>query len=154
MLIPKKFDVIVAAFISLVNSVILSILLPFIAVGYIKWEIFLKGFAISYVISLLLSLVIPAVHWGEQLAVACKTKPFSLCWRMISTIMPTLVFATMMSLCMVAVNVGIGPYTITAWLAVYPYALITIYVSSLIATPISVTIAKRLCGVPTKTPSV
>jgi len=142
----KKFDVIVASWVSFINSVVMSILLPLISVGILNWGKCLEGFAISVVFSQVLALIIPANRWGDKFAAACKTKPFSFSWHLVSTAVATLVIATLMSLCMVAYFAGIGPHLIFAWLAVYPYVLLVIYVASLIAVPIGVAIAKKFCN--------
>ena len=40
------------------------------------------------------------------------------------------------------------PFFIFAWLKVYPYALLSIYISSMIFAPVGVAIAKKVCKVP------
>jgi hypothetical protein len=146
----KKFEVIVIAWMSFVNSVVLSVLLPIIAIGFVNWGIFIEGFVVSFAISFVLVLIIPVNVWGDKVAVACKTKPYSFPWALISTAVATLILATLMSLCMVAyfLPAEARPHFIFAWLGVYPYVLGAIYVASLIAAPIGVSIAKKMCGAP------
>lgn len=141
---------------SFVNSVVLSILLPIIAIGFVNWGIFLEGFVVSFAISFVLVIVIPVNVWGDKIATACKTKPFSFPWALISTAVATLVLATLMSLCMVAyfLPAEARPHFIFAWLHVYPFVLVAIYIASLIAAPIGVLIAKKLCGIPAQASTV
>ncbi len=103
-----------------------------------------------------MSLVIPANKWVDNFATACKTKPFSLPWRLISIAVLSLIFATIMSICMVAYfvapHVGFGMILLFTWLHAYPYVLIAVYIGVLIFAPIGVAIAKKCCGVPAQAP--
>ena len=150
----KKFDVIVGLWLSIVLSVVLSILLPVVSIGFVNWPIFLEGFAVSFVISFILGAVIPLNAWGGKFAAALKANPFSFRGQLFSTIISTLIMATIMSLCMVFyfLPAQARPFFIFAWLKVYPYALISIYVSSLIFAPVGVAIAKKVCKVPNMAP--
>ncbi len=146
----KKFVVIMALWMSIVLSVVLSILLPIVSIGFVNWPIFLEGFAVSFVISFVLSLVIPFNVWGDKLAAACRTKPFTFPAALISTAVATLVMATLMSLAMVFyfLPAPARPFFIFAWLKVYPFALVAIYVASLIFAPMGVAMAKKACHIP------
>lgn len=145
-----KFGLIVTMWMSVVLSVVLSILLPVISMGFVDWPTFIEGFAVSFVISFAVSLIIPVNALGAKIAGACKAKPFSLRWNLITTAGATLIMATIMTLSMVYYFLPelARQFFISEWLEVYPYALVAIYVTSLIATPIGVAIAKKCCSVP------
>ena len=150
----KKFDLIVGLWLSIVLSVVLSILLPIVSIGFVNWPIFLEGFGVSFVISFVLGAVIPLNMLGGKLAAACGARPFSFPGQLISTVVSTLIMATIMSLCMVFYFLPppARPHFIFAWLKVYPYALASIYLSSLIFAPVGVAMAKKICKVPAGVP--
>jgi predicted lysophospholipase L1 biosynthesis ABC-type transport system permease subunit len=54
-----SFGLIVKLWMSVVLSAVLSVLLPLISMGFVNWPIFIVGFAVSFVISLEASLIIP-----------------------------------------------------------------------------------------------
>lgn len=139
----KYFGVIVHMFVSFVISIILSILLPYLAMGGVTVGGFFKDLIISFVIAFALGLIFPIKKWGDSLAGVFKIKPHSFPESLVSTVVQTLIFGTVLTLSMISINAGIGPHTIPAWLGIYPIALIVIYVTCLIFAPIGVAIAKK-----------
>lgn len=143
----KNFGLIVQIWMSLAISTVLSIMMPLMAVGTITGAVFFKGLIISFVISIVLCIVIPAKKWGDALAATCKAKPHSFMESLISAAVQTIIYATIITLCMVAINAGVGPHFIYAWLSIYPAALAAVYVVSLIFAPVAVSITKSMCGI-------
>lgn len=147
----NRSGLIITLWMSIVLSIVLSVLLPIISMGFVNWPIFIEGFIVSFLISFAVSLIIPVNALGAKIAGACKAKPFSLRWNLLTTAVATLIMATIMTLCMVYYFLPeiARQFFISEWLEVYPYALGAIYVTSLVATPIGVAIAKKCCSVPT-----
>ena len=144
----NKFDVILNLWISLIINVALSIILPLIAMHTVTWPIFLKGFAIAFPVSTLFVMLLPIVALGNKFAVACKTKPGSPLFTILSTLILALLMGTFMSLLMTAVNAGVGPHFIGAWLSCDPLALLTVYLSALLGIWTGLPLTMRLVGPP------
>lgn len=146
-----SFGLIVKLWMSVVLSAVLSVLLPLISMGFVNWPIFIVGFAVSFVISLEASLIIPinALGGGGKLAGICMAEPFNLSWKLIKTAVVTLMMAIIMTQCMVhhLLPEFARRFFISEWLEVYPYALVATYVTSLIAAPIGLAIEKRSLSV-------
>ena len=145
-----KFGLIVTIWMCFFLAVVLSILLPIISTGSVTLAVFLEGLIISFVISLIISLIIPLMDWGGKVAAAAGAKPGTLPWHLVSTAVLTLIMATLLSLIMVYyfLPATARMYFLTAWLGVYPFVLLGIYVSALVAAPIGVAIAKRCTNIP------
>lgn len=145
-----KFGLIVTAWMCFFLAIVLSILLPVISTGSVTVGVFLEGLVVSFVISLVISLIIPLMEWGGKAAAACGAKPDTLPWHLVSTAVLTLIMATILSLVMVFYFMPpeARSHFLFAWISVYPFVLLGIYVSALIAAPIGVAIAKKCCGVP------
>lgn len=147
-----KFEVILNLWISLIINIVLSIVLPLLAIGFITWGIFLKGFAIAFTVSTVFVFVVPVVKWGDNFAAACKAKPHTLPSQLLSTLILALILGTLMSLLMTAVNAGVGPHFVAAWLSGYPFALLTVYVSALIGIWTGIPLAMKICHIPKGAP--
>ncbi len=144
MINPKHFGTIVHFFVSLVISIILSILLPLMAMGTVTATGFFKDLVISFLIAFILGMIFPIRKWGDSLAGVFKLKPDSFPAALVSTAVQTIIYATVLTLSMISINAGIGPHTIPAWLHVYPFALVIIYIISLICAPLGVMLARKL----------
>lgn len=144
-----KFDVVLDIWISVIINVALSIVLPLVAMGFINWAIFLKGFAIAFTVSTIIVFVVPVVQWGGKFAAALGAKPHSLPSQLLSTIIVALVLGTVMTLLMTAINAGVGPHFLAAWFSCYPIALLAVYVSGLVGIWTGIPLAMKICGVPT-----
>jgi hypothetical protein len=59
-----------------------------------------------------------------------------------------LVLGTCMSLLMTAVNAGVGPWFISAWLSAYYVALISIYASALVGILTGIPLTKAILHIP------
>lgn len=147
-----KFDIILNIWISLIINIVLSIVLPLIAIGFITWGIFFKGFIIAFSVSTLFVFIVPIVKWGDNFAAVFKVKPHTVPSQLISTVVLTLILGTLMSLLMTAINAGIGPYFIAAWLSCYLYALLTVYISALIGIWTGIPLAMKVCHIPKGVP--
>lgn len=147
-----KFDVILNIWISLIINIVLSIVLPLVAIGFINAAIFFKGFAIAFTVSTLLVFLVPVAKWGRDVASAFKLKPLTLPYQLVSTLILALILGTLMSLLMTAVNAGTGPQFISAWLSCYLWALLSVYVSALVGVWTGIPIAGAMCKIP-KEPS-
>ena len=143
-----KFDVILNLWISFVINVILSIVLPILAIGFLTPMIFLKGFIIAFIVSTAFVFIVPIVKWSNNFAALFKVRPHTLPSQLISTILLALCLGTLMSLLMTAVNAGAGPYFFAAWLSFYPLALLTVYVSAQIGIWTGIHLAKKICHIP------
>ena len=145
---PKKFGLLMQVFMSIIPSVALSILLPLLATGGVTFLVFLEGFGVSYVISLAVGLILPLIKWGDGLAAACNTKVGSFLGRLISTAVQTIIFVTILTLAMVAYNIGFPPYFFAAWLKFYPLALAIVYVLNILSAPLFLMLTKKILHIP------
>ncbi|MDR1965759.1 MAG: DUF2798 domain-containing protein [Synergistaceae bacterium] len=143
---PDKFGVILNVWISLVINVVLSILLPIIAMGFIDATIFLKGFAIAFTVSTIFIFVVPVVKAGDRFAALLGAKPFTIPAQMLSTVVVALSLGTLMTLLMTAVNAGVGPHFVAAWLKCYWKALLAVYMSALAGIWTGIPLTKKICG--------
>ena len=149
-----KFEVILNLWISLIINVVLSIVLPILAIGFINWGIFIKGFAIAFTVSTIFVFIVPVVKWGDSFAAALKTKPHTVPSQLLSTIILALILGTMMSLLMTWVNLpkDIPIPFVAAWLKGYPAVLATVYVSALIGIWTGIPLTMKLCHIPKGAP--
>ncbi len=147
-----KFSVVMDLWISIVLNVILSIVLPLLAVGFITPGMFFKGFAIAFIVSTAFVFLVPIVKWSDNFAGLFKLKPHTLPSQLVSTALTALCLSLLMSSLMTAVFAGVGPWFLGAWLHIYPYAYLTVYISLQIALFTGLPIAKRICGVPNMPP--
>jgi len=143
-----KFDIFVNLWISLVINVVLSIVLPLVAIGMVTPAIFLKGFAIAFTVSTAFVFLVPVVSLGQKFASLFKVKPQSFPALLLSTIVLALILGTLMSLLMTAVNAGIGPWFVPAWLSCYVWVLLSVYVSAIVGTMTAIPLAIKLFGAP------
>lgn len=143
-----KFDLVLNLWISVIINVALSIALPLIAMGTLTWPIFLRGFAIAFPVSTILVLVLPVVPLGNRFACALGAKPNTPVFTMFSTLVLALILGTLMSLLMTAVNAGIGPWFVSAWLSCYPMVLLTVYLSALLGIFTGVPATMKMVGPP------
>lgn len=144
----SKFDIFVNIWISLVINIVLCIVLPMAAIGTLTTAIFLKGFAIAFPLSTVFVFLVPIVELGEKFASLFKVKPRSFPALLLSTAVVALFLGTFMSLLMTAVNAGLGPWFIAAWLSAYGWALLSVYVSAIAGTITAIPIAIKLFGAP------
>ncbi|MPN07570.1 hypothetical protein SDC9_154841 [bioreactor metagenome] len=147
-----KFSVVLDLWISLVINVILSIVLPLLAIGMITPAIFLKGFVIAFIVSTAFVFIVPVIRWGDHFAALFKVKPHTLPSQLISSLLTALCLSLLMSALMTAVFAGIGPWFLDAWLPIYPYAFLAVYLSLQIALFTGLPIARAICGVPKMPP--
>lgn len=149
-----KFEVILNLWISLIINIVLSIVLPILAIGFITWGIFLKGFAIAFTVSTLFVFVVPVVKWGDSFAAALKAKPHTVPSQLLSTIILALILGTLMSLLMTWVNLpkDIPIPFVPAWLSGYPAVLATVYVSALIGIWTGIPLTMKICHIPQGAP--
>ncbi|WP_321508460.1 hypothetical protein [uncultured Methanoregula sp.] len=147
-----KFEIIIALWMSLVLCTVVSFFMPVINLGSVSLHMFLEGFILSFVISMTASLVLPLKPWGDGIAAACKIQPPGLLHHLVSTAVVALIMATIMSLFMVWYFLPpvARPYFLTGWLKQFPYFLILIYLSGLVAGPVGIWIAKKGCHLPEK----
>ncbi len=146
-----KFDVIVDLWISLVINIVMSIVLPVLAIGFITWDIFIKGFIIAFIVSTIFVFVIPIIKWGQDFAAFFNAKPRTVMSQLLATVIVALMLGTPMSLLMTAINAGIGPHFVAAWLSCYLYTLLTVYVSALIGVWTGIPLAMKVCRIPKDT---
>jgi hypothetical protein len=144
----NRFDVFVSIWISFVINVALSIVLPVVAIGFVSFPIFVKGFAIAFTVSTLFVFAVPVVKWGQKFADRFKAPPDSVPGHLLATVVLALIVGTLMSLLMTAVNAGFGPHYVQAWLSCYGWALLSVYLSALAGAATGVPLAKKLFGVP------
>ena len=145
-----KFDLVLNLWISVIINAVLSIVLPLLATGSLTLMAFLKGFAIAFPVSTILVLVLPIVPLGNRFAAALHAKPNTPVFTILSTLVLALILGTFMSLLMTAVNAGIGPWFVGAWLSCYPMVLLTVYVSALVGIFTGVPVTMKLVGAPTQ----
>lgn len=145
---PTKFDVVINLWISLVINVVLCIVLPLAAIGMINLPIFLKGFALAFTVSTLFVFIVPIVPLSNKFASLFGAKPHSVAETLISTVLLALCLGTLMSLLMTAVNAGIGPWFIKAWLSAYGWALLSVYCSALLGAFTGVPLTKAILHIP------
>lgn len=143
-----KFDLVLNLWISVIINVALSIVLPIIAMGTLTFAMFIKGFAIAFPVSTILVLVLPIVPLGNRFAAALGAKQNTPVFTLLSTLVLAALLGTLMSLLMTAVNAGIGPWFVSAWLSCYPLVLLTVYLSALLGIFTGVPATKKLVGAP------
>lgn len=148
-----KFDIILGLWISVLMNTVLGIFIPLIAIGSITWGIFLKDFAIAFPISTIFAFIVPINKWAGKFALFFNAKPHTIISQLLSAIITAIIFGLLMSLLMTAVNAGIGPHFIGAWLSTLPYVVIVVYISSLIGVWTGIPLVKKVCKVPSVTPS-
>lgn len=144
---PSKFDVILNLWISAIINVVLSIVLPLVAIGFINLPIFIKGFIIAFTVSTAFVFLVPVVGWGAAFAAKCGAKPMTLRFTLLSTIVLALCLGTIMSLLMTAVNAGVGPHFFGAWFSCFGWVLLSVYVSAIISILTGIPVTKKICGI-------
>ena len=83
----------------LLLAVVLSAAAELINTGEITWPSLAIDSLISYILEMLIAMLLPFSHWGMKAAFACAP-PGSVKFRLISSSMTALPFATLMSLAM------------------------------------------------------
>ncbi|HWQ74707.1 MAG TPA: DUF2798 domain-containing protein [Syntrophomonas sp.] len=144
----SKFDIILTLWISLIINIVLGVALPLAAIGFITWHIFRVGFAIAFPVSTIFVIVVPITKWGDNFAALFKLKPHTVPQQLVSTFIVALLFSLFMSALMMAINAGIGPHLFGAWLSVYPYAFISVYVSALVSIWTGIPLTMKILHIP------
>ena len=144
---PSKFDTVLNLWISLVINVVLSIVLPIVAIGFINFPIFIKGFIIAFTVSTAFVFIVPIIPAGAAFAAKCGAKPDTVPFTLLLLVVLALCLGTLMSLLMTAVNAGIGPHFVAAWLSCYGWVLLSVYLSALAGFFTGIPIAKHFCHI-------
>jgi|GEM_PF-534942 len=144
----NKFNLTFNLWVSLIINAALCVALPLLAMHTITPGIFFKGFIIAYPVSTLLVLFIPVVPLGHKVASAFGLTPNSIPFTLVSTVVLAVLLGTPMSLLMTAVNAGVGPFFVAAWLSCFPFALLTVYVSALIGIWTGLPLTLKVAGPP------
>lgn len=135
----KKENVLMQMWGSLLMSTVLSIVMPLIANGAIRWFDFWTGFLISFFASLALKLLTPVIEIGQYLAEKLGVRPRTLSYRLLSTVFLALMMGTAMSLLMTWWGVchvpGYWSFYLQSWLHEYPWVLLTVYLMINISIP-------------------
>lgn len=148
----KKLDIILGIWISLINSLVLSFAIPLIAHSPITVQSYFAGLLLPFILGIVLVTLIPLPKWGNAIAGKLGTKPQTLQRQLVAAIFLVIIMGTIMTLCMSWWNLHTIPdYTnifFFAWLKIYPWALLVIYVSSNIAMWTGIRLAKKILHIP------
>lgn len=147
-----KFDIILTIWISIVISIVMSAVLPVLAIGWdtvrhFFFQIFIKGFLISFPLSTLFVLFVPVQKLAGAFASALKAKPMTIPFHLLSTIVTAICVGTLMSFVMIAVNAP-PDQILNQWLPNWPKAIVVVYISALIGVSTGIPLTKKICGIP------
>ena len=98
----------------------------------------------AFTINYLAALVFPVDAWGAALARVCKTKPGGIAFALISTLVSTFVFVTIVSLGMTLIQVGATPVFLSAWLSLYPILFGAGFVIAFIVSALAMRLAQKI----------
>ncbi len=108
-------------------------------------ERLISNWGTAFLVIMLISILLPSKHWGDQFAGLLHLKPDSLPFGLVSNLVPTLFYNTGATLVLVGVNVGFtAPYYWAAVAGDLVFMYVVSYVLSLIAERIGMLVAKRV----------
>lgn len=140
-------------YISVIINVALCIVLPLVATHHLDFPTFLKGFIIAFPVSTLIVLFIPINRFGDFIASKLGCKPRSVPFKLVSTAVLALIVGTIMSLLMMTIMAGkftgyFTPAFFGAWVHVWPWALLCVYISALIGVFTGFPFTMKVAGPP------
>ena len=106
---------------------------------------FFKTAASAFTINFLASLVIPVGPWGLALAAKCNANPGTMKFALLTNFVMTLIYVTIISFGMTALDMGFSSMFLNAWLHAFPILLVAGYLACLIVQPIASRIANSAC---------
>jgi hypothetical protein len=137
--------------VSLVIALILSLCMATTAIFYdhlvFSPELLIRNWGTAFLTIMLVSIIMPVIGWGDQLAGLFGLKPRTPLFGLVSNLVPTFFYNTAATLVLVGVNV-----TFTApfyWAAVahdWPVMYVVSYFLSLGAVALGINLAKNSVG--------
>ena len=106
---------------------------------------FLRDVGIATAVAYAAGLLIPVSKWADRFALACKAKPGSLAFTLLSNLILTLFNGTLMTALFTAMAIGFPPYFFTAFLSTLPTGLIVGYFAGLIAGFAAMKVSQAMC---------
>lgn len=120
----------------LLVSAALSIIMTRINTGAFLWMPIFITFIEAFLISFMVSSILPIAKWGCDLALKLKLKPNSFIFILISNIPVTTILVLILSFCLTALNLGFSKDFMASWLQSIPISLTAVYTVSVIITPL------------------
>lgn len=122
-----------------------------LATGTLVWNLSVLNFAIAYVVSFLIGMLLPLVPWGLGFAKACKAKPDSLPFGLLVNVVVNLGYVLINCIILTYVNVVIlGHAPIIAYFIAMATSFLPIYavgyVVSFLWNKPAEKISKAICG--------
>lgn len=140
----KRFDLLVGLILMFILGMVMAAVASLVSTGTIIFVSFLKDFICAFTINVIASFIIPAGKLGEKFALKLGATPPSFKFLALSSLIPDLIYVTIVSFLMTVIKVGFAPILFMAWMSVYPIVLILGYFVVLIVTPLAVKLAKYL----------
>lgn len=146
----NKFDVLLGLWISLVNALLLSLVMPLIAGIPLTFGGYLSSLMFPFILGFLLTTLIPIPKWGNAMAGKFGLKPFSLKRQLVASVFIVLVMGTIMTLVLTYLRLHNGPQPapdfFATWIRSYPISLLVIYVAANIALSTGFPLVKKILG--------
>lgn len=132
-------------------AIAISLTAQLLATGTVNVKLLLMNFALAYVISFAVGMLIPVEKWGVGFAMSCKAKPDTLKFGLLVNIIIDLVYVVVNCLILTYFNVIIlGHAPIFAYFIGIASMFVPIYIVGYIVSFIwnrpAERIAKKICG--------
>lgn len=148
MFTKKAFGLVLNFWFALFLAIVMSLVMTYSNAGFIPFPGILVTMLEGLVIGFVAGAILPINKWAEKLALKCGTREGSISFKLISTLVNTLYFCTILSFAFTALEIGFPPYFFMAFIGGMPLALASGYVTALIVTPLAVWLADKMTGKP------
>ncbi len=148
MFTKKAFGLVLNFWFSLFLSVVMSLVMVYSNAGFIPFPGILITMLEGVVIGFIAGVILPINKWAVQFALKCGTREGSLPFRLLSTLVNTLYFCTILSIAFTAFEIGFPPYFFMAVFNGMPLAMASGYITALIVTPLAVWITDKMTNKP------
>lgn len=91
---------------------------------------FMQQWGTAFTFNMIAALLLPVGAWADKICRLCKTRPGTLGYQLIDTLVKNGIFVTFVTLCMMTVNVGFNKMYWPAFWSVYPVLFVLGYIVS------------------------
>lgn len=144
MFTKKAFGLVLNFWFALFLAIVMSLVMVYANAGFIPFPGILVNMLEGLVIGFVAGAILPINKWAVKLALKCGTLEGSIPFRLVTTLVNTLYFCTILSFAFTALEIGFPPYFFGAFML----ALASGYLTALLVTPLSVWLADKMTDKP------
>ncbi|WP_195268384.1 DUF2798 domain-containing protein [Eubacterium sp. 1001713B170207_170306_E7] len=148
MFTKKAFGLVLNFWFALFLAIAMSLVMTYANAGFIPFPGILIKILEGLVIGFAAGAILPINSWAVKLALKCGAPEGSIPFKLISTLVNTVYFCTILSFAFTALEIGFPPYFFMAFLAGMPLALASGYLTALLVTPLAVRLADKMTNKP------